>query len=125
MTNSREAPSVNSLTGQEQNCNVEMRRLRLAKNFYNRQDFSSLQLAKRFLYHRDLATADQDSPNLEDSAVKQTCLLFALAAFSFCSSCLTANATELGVKDFRFTVNGKTTFLLGISYYGACSAPMT
>ncbi len=31
-------------------------------------------------------------------------------------------ATELGIKDKKFTVNGKPTFLLGISYYGALGA---
>lgn len=57
--------------------------------------------------------------------MKQTCLLLTLVTFSFFVSCLGATATELGIKDSRFTVNGKTTFLLGISYYGACGAPMT
>lgn len=32
-------------------------------------------------------------------------------------------ATELGVKDTQFTLNGKPKFLLGISYYGALGAP--
>ena len=32
-------------------------------------------------------------------------------------------ATELGVKDTQFTLNGKSKFLLGISYYGALGAP--
>lgn len=32
-------------------------------------------------------------------------------------------ATELGVKGTQFTINGKLTFLLGISYYGALGAP--
>jgi hypothetical protein len=31
--------------------------------------------------------------------------------------------TELGTRDSRFTLNGKPTFLLGISYYGALGAP--
>ncbi len=31
-------------------------------------------------------------------------------------------ATELGVKDMQFTLNGKPTFLLGVSYYGALGA---
>jgi hypothetical protein len=30
--------------------------------------------------------------------------------------------TELGIKDKHFTINGKPTFLLGISYYGALGA---
>ena len=30
--------------------------------------------------------------------------------------------TELGIKDKQFTINGKPTFLLGISYYGALGA---
>jgi hypothetical protein len=34
-----------------------------------------------------------------------------------------ANAgTKLGIKDTQFTINGKPTFLLGISYYGALGA---
>jgi hypothetical protein len=32
-------------------------------------------------------------------------------------------ATELGIKDVQFTLNGKAKFLLGISYYGALGAP--
>ena len=34
-----------------------------------------------------------------------------------------AAATELGVDGNRFTVDGQSTFLLGISYYGALGAP--
>jgi hypothetical protein len=34
-----------------------------------------------------------------------------------------AGATELGVEGERFTLDGKPTFLLGISYYGALGAP--
>ena len=34
-----------------------------------------------------------------------------------------ALATELGIEGSQFTVNGKPTFLLGISYYGALGAP--
>lgn len=34
-----------------------------------------------------------------------------------------AAATELSVEGTRFTVNGKPTFLLGISYYGGLGAP--
>ncbi|MFA0743737.1 MAG: hypothetical protein LASZOEIN_000515, partial [Candidatus Fervidibacter sp.] len=44
-------------------------------------------------------------------------LLLTLLAFQF------ALATELGIKGSQFTVNGKPTFLLGISYYGALGAP--
>ena len=32
-------------------------------------------------------------------------------------------ATELGVRDARFTLNGEPVFLLGSSYYGALGAP--
>lgn len=32
-------------------------------------------------------------------------------------------ATELKIKDTQFTLNGRPTFLLGISYYGALGAP--
>lgn len=35
----------------------------------------------------------------------------------------TVPATELGTDGMRFTVNGKPTFLFGISYYGALGAP--
>jgi len=31
--------------------------------------------------------------------------------------------TELAVKDTHFTINGKPTFLHGISYYAALGAP--
>ena len=33
-----------------------------------------------------------------------------------------AAATELGIKDTQFTLNGEPTFLLCISYYGALGA---
>ena len=34
-----------------------------------------------------------------------------------------AAATELGIEGTRFTLDGKPTFLLGVSYYGALGAP--
>jgi hypothetical protein len=34
-----------------------------------------------------------------------------------------AAATELGIDGTRFTIDGKPTFLLGLSYYGALGAP--
>ena len=34
-----------------------------------------------------------------------------------------ANGAELGIDGARFTLNGRPTFLLGISYYGALGAP--
>ena len=34
-----------------------------------------------------------------------------------------SHATELGLEATHFTINGKRTFLLGISYYGALGAP--
>jgi endo-1,4-beta-mannosidase len=37
-------------------------------------------------------------------------------------SAVASAGTELGAKDTQFTVNGKPTFLLGISYYGALGA---
>ena len=37
-------------------------------------------------------------------------------------SAVAGAATELGTKDTQFTINGKPTFLLGISYYGALGA---
>jgi len=46
-------------------------------------------------------------------------LVPALALFM----CGTAAATELGIEGTRFTLDGKPTFLLGISYYGALGAP--
>ena len=36
---------------------------------------------------------------------------------------LSSTRTELGTQDSRFTLNGKPTFLYGISYYGALGAP--
>jgi len=38
------------------------------------------------------------------------------------TSAVATPGTELGVKDTNFTVNGKSTFLLGISFYGALGA---
>jgi hypothetical protein len=35
----------------------------------------------------------------------------------------TDGRTVLGVQDTRFTLNGRPTFLLGISYYGGLGAP--
>ncbi len=35
----------------------------------------------------------------------------------------TENRTVLGIQGTRFTLNGKPTFLLGISYYGGLGAP--
>ncbi len=34
-----------------------------------------------------------------------------------------ASGTELGLRDARFTLNGRPVFLIGISYYGALGAP--
>ena len=45
-----------------------------------------------------------------------------LAALLFCPAGAAA-ATELGIDGSRFTVDGKPTFLLGMSYYGALGAP--
>jgi hypothetical protein len=36
---------------------------------------------------------------------------------------IAAGATELGIRGERFTLGGRPTFLLGISYYGALGAP--
>ena len=36
---------------------------------------------------------------------------------------MAAHAVELGVKGERFAIDGRPTFLLGISYYGALGAP--
>jgi hypothetical protein len=49
----------------------------------------------------------------------------ALAAIFSCSagvSVAAAEATTLGIDGSRFTLNGKPTFLLGLSYYGALGA---
>jgi len=40
-----------------------------------------------------------------------------------CIAVAANSATELGVNDTQFTLNGKPKFLLGISYYGALGAP--
>jgi hypothetical protein len=50
--------------------------------------------------------------------MKRAIFLLTILAFA-----LGAKAdTELGIKDTHFTINGKPTFLLGISYYGALGA---
>jgi len=38
------------------------------------------------------------------------------------ASTVFASGAELGIKGKQFTINGKPTFLLGISYYGALGA---
>jgi hypothetical protein len=38
------------------------------------------------------------------------------------TSAVATAGTQLGIKDKKFTINGKPTFLLGISYYGALGA---
>ena len=40
-----------------------------------------------------------------------------------CALCASARAVTLGVDGTRFTLDGKPTFLLGISYYGGLGAP--
>ena len=49
------------------------------------------------------------------------CVIIALAPV-FCLSG-SATATELGTKRAQFTIDGKPSFLFGISYYGALGAP--
>lgn len=49
-------------------------------------------------------------------------LLFALFVASLSSGRL-RGATTLGIDGTRFTLDGKPTFLLGISYYGGLGAP--
>ncbi len=44
-------------------------------------------------------------------------------ALLLCVSSIAAGATELGVEGEQFTLDGRPTFLLGISYYGALGAP--
>lgn len=51
--------------------------------------------------------------------MKQSILLLSILT----ASVTTAAGTELGIDGKSFTVNGKPTFLLGISYYGALGAP--
>jgi hypothetical protein len=46
-------------------------------------------------------------------------LLFPVVVPSVCAK----GTTRLGVRGTRFTINGRPTFLLGISYYGALGAP--
>jgi hypothetical protein len=50
--------------------------------------------------------------------MKRTIFLLSILIVSAVASA----GTELGVKDTQFTINGKPTFLLGISYYGALGA---
>jgi len=47
---------------------------------------------------------------------------FPLALAWLAGFALPAAATELGIEGARFTIDGKPTFLLGISYYGALGA---
>jgi hypothetical protein len=47
---------------------------------------------------------------------------FAVAAIMLMAASSVAASTELGSDETQFTVNGKPTFLLGISYYGALGA---
>ncbi len=47
-------------------------------------------------------------------------VIFLLALLA--TSAVATAGTELGVKDTTFTINGKPTFLLGISFYGALGA---
>ncbi|MCS6860328.1 MAG: hypothetical protein NZT92_08430, partial [Abditibacteriales bacterium] len=49
--------------------------------------------------------------------------LIALKVLTFLIGEVAMAATALGIKDTQFTLNGKPTFLLGISYYGALGAP--
>lgn len=44
-------------------------------------------------------------------------------ALALCLAGRAAGATELGIDGEQFTLGGKPTFLLGISYYGALGAP--
>lgn len=52
-------------------------------------------------------------------------VMFRCLAISFLLLCQTgtAAATELAIEGTRFTLDGKPTFLFGISYYGALGAP--
>jgi hypothetical protein len=50
------------------------------------------------------------------------CNRFLLTLGLMFASAAGAAATELGIKDAQFTLKGKPTFLLGISYYGALGA---
>jgi hypothetical protein len=48
---------------------------------------------------------------------------FALGLAYLAAFALPAGAAELGIDGAKFTIDGKPTFLLGISYYGALGAP--
>lgn len=50
-------------------------------------------------------------------------LLLALLATTVTARVAAPQATDLGIQETQFTLNGKPTFLLGISYYGALGAP--
>jgi hypothetical protein len=50
--------------------------------------------------------------------MKRIVFLLAITA----TSAVATAGTQLGIKDKQFTINGKPTFLLGISYYGALGA---
>ena len=46
----------------------------------------------------------------------------AIVAFTLCLTVFSAAATELGVEGSHFTIDGKKTFLLGMSYYAGLGA---
>jgi hypothetical protein len=46
-----------------------------------------------------------------------------ITAWSLSSSAAAAEPTVVGIDGSRFTLNGKPTFLLGVSYYGALGSP--
>jgi len=62
------------------------------------------------------------SPGNPDTKVNQAARLM-VAAVSDRRQTADPPKTDLGVRDSHFTLNGKATFLYGISYYGALGAP--
>lgn len=52
-----------------------------------------------------------------------TLLVIAIGRAGISESTTPTSITELGISGTRFTINGKPTFLFGISFYGALGAP--
>jgi len=52
-----------------------------------------------------------------------TVLMFAIGRAGISESTTPTTITKLGIKGTQFTINGKPTFLFGISFYGAPGAP--
>jgi CubicO group peptidase (beta-lactamase class C family) len=71
----------------------------------------------------DTRIEDQDSsPENPDTLMNRAIGLLVAAASGKTNKTETSARTELGISGTKFTINGRPTFLLGISYYGALGA---